>query len=67
MTRDEVLVLLRRRVKRCGSQAKTAAEIGVSPTYLSYVLRRMKTPGPRVLRYLGMQRRVRRDYVSNGR
>ena len=68
MTHAEVLVKLRRRVKRCGSQSKAAAAIGVSPVFLSYVLRGMRMPGPRVLRFLGMQRKVRRDvnYVRNG-
>jgi hypothetical protein len=34
-----------------------ADDIGsISVTYLSYVLRRMRPPGPRVLRYLGLEK-----------
>ena len=66
MTSDQLLARLRRFVARCGSQNKAAAEIGVSRSFLSYVLRGRKAPGPQVLKAIGMTRRVHRsvDYVS---
>ncbi len=44
---------LARRINAAGSQKALAAELGISQTYLSEIVRGVKEPGPAVLDPLG--------------
>jgi len=52
--------------KRCadGKQFVTAGELGVSPSYLNSVLKGRKEPGDKILRPLGLRKKV--IYVERG-
>lgn len=56
---DAVLGLLRREADAAGSQGKLAEQLGVSPQYLSEVMRGKKEPGPAILAPLMLSREVR--------
>jgi hypothetical protein len=58
MTLDSVIKLLRRRCTDAGSQLAAARELEVSPAYLCDVLARRREPGEKILRPLGLSRRV---------
>ena len=51
-----------------GTETALAAAMRISPQYLNDVLRRGRSPGPKILDYLGLEKRV--EYVTvkkNGR
>ena len=56
MTKADVLGLLHRRVAEAGSQADVARAFRVSTAYLGQVLNGERTPGPAILRGLGLAR-----------
>ena len=57
LTRDDVVNMLREQVKLCGYSQKTVAfNLGISPSYLSEILKYTREPGPKVLRVLGLRR-----------
>ena len=58
-TTDDVLHAIRKRVRAAGTQVRVAAELGVSPVYLSDVLARRRAPGPTLLAALGYTREPR--------
>ena len=58
-TTDDVLSAIRTRVKKAGTQVRVAADLGVSPVYLSDVLAGRRAPGPTLLRALGYARAAR--------
>lgn len=66
MTSDAVRQLLRTRVREWGDQLRAATQMGVSPQYLSDVLRG-KEPGPAILRALGLRRVVSYEPIRKGR
>ena len=53
-TLEQVVSLLRTR-QGDKSQSALAAEIGVTPAYITYVYQGRKLPGPSILRYLGLK------------
>jgi transcriptional regulator with XRE-family HTH domain len=55
VNRQAVLARLRKDVDRAGSQKALAAEIGISPAYLSDVLKENRVPGPSILRFYGLR------------
>ena len=59
---------LRNRVKReilkAGSLRNLARRWCVSPAYVSDVVLGRRTPGPAILKPLGLQRPIRRDYLA---
>jgi DNA-binding transcriptional regulator YdaS (Cro superfamily) len=58
MNAEDVRDLLRRKVEQAGSQAAWADERGVTPAYVSDVLRGTREPGPAILNALGLERVV---------
>lgn len=60
---ENPLALLEKRLETQTAVA-IAAEIGVSPAYLSMVRRDKKPIGPKVLAYLGIEKQV--TYKRNG-
>lgn len=58
MTIDGILKILRARIETEGSQMAVARNLGVSPQYLSDVLRRQREPGEKILEPLGLKRQV---------
>lgn len=53
MTRDDIILLLRKR-QGTRTQTELAADIGVSKQYLSDVVLGHRDPGPAILEYLGL-------------
>ena len=58
MTRETFQKHLRRSLKQHANQKEAARAWGVSPQYLSDVLRGHREPGPRLLEALGLRRVV---------
>ena len=56
MKHAEIISKLRKLVELHGSQEKAAAKLGLSQAYLGELLRGTRTPGPRVLKALGLVR-----------
>lgn len=64
----DALQILAKEVKRAGSQKQLAAELGISTQYLNDLLRGRRDFSDKVLKKLGLERRVvRRNGRSNGR
>ncbi len=62
MTVNDVINLLHEQVQLCGYSQKTVAfNLGISAQYLSDILNGRRMPGNKVLRGLGLIKRV--DYV----
>jgi hypothetical protein len=60
MSPTQLRILLRRRCDTTpGGQAAVARELGVSPQNLHDILNDRRTPGPTVLRSLGLKRVIR--------
>lgn len=58
LTYEELIALLRRRIKECGSQKDFAATAGISAQYVSDVLHGRREPGESILDALGLQKVV---------
>lgn len=59
LTHEDVVNLIRERVKLCGYCQKTVAfNLGVCEAYLSDILRYKRKPGAKVLRALGLKKKV---------
>jgi transcriptional regulator with XRE-family HTH domain len=58
LTYDELIALLRRRIKECGSQKDFAAVAGISAQYVSDVLHRRREPGEAILSALKLEKVV---------
>jgi DNA-binding transcriptional regulator YdaS (Cro superfamily) len=56
MTRRSIQQHLKQLVHDVGDQKTAATQIGVSPTYLSEVIRGTKPPGPKILKAIGFRR-----------
>ena len=54
MTHDLVLVDVACRIEEAGSLRKLAERWGISPAYLSDVMRKRRNPGPAILKHLGL-------------
>lgn len=55
---DDLVAELRHMVGEHGTQAKVAERLGISPAYLSDVMRRTKAPSDRLAEKLGYRREV---------
>jgi len=71
MTDDKLIDLLRREIAAAGGQSAFARKAGISPQYISEVLRWNKPIGPRLLDALGIEkiityRRKRDDESMEG-
>jgi DNA-binding transcriptional regulator YdaS (Cro superfamily) len=55
MTETQARTLLRQKVKHMGSQAALARACGVSPMYLSDVLKGRRPVGPKLLKAIGYE------------
>lgn len=55
LTKEDVIVLLRREIERMGSQRALARELDVSVQYISGILSGRNEPGPRVADRLGLR------------
>jgi DNA-binding transcriptional regulator YdaS (Cro superfamily) len=62
MSEDDVIRLIRTRVKAAGSQRALTREWGISPAHMSDVLSGRRGPGPKILDRLNLRRVVRVDY-----
>lgn len=62
MTADEVREVVGRLARQAGSLRALARSWGVSAAYLSDVLAGNRTPGPSILKRLGLSRVVRVEY-----
>ena len=49
---------LQREIQKHGNQKKTAKALGISQQFLTDVLKRRRSPGDRLLKALGMEKRV---------
>ena len=58
MREKTVVSILRVLAKSRGSLRALAREIGISPAYLSDVLRGNRYPGPKIAKYLSLKRKV---------
>lgn len=65
MTEADVLRVLARECRRCGTQAEWAKAQGISPTYVSDVLKGRRAPGDSILAALGFERVVTYRRKSN--
>jgi hypothetical protein len=63
---DEILARLRAVVERCDSQKAAAAQLGVSSSLLSQVLRSWRTPGPKLTRAIGFDVKRHRHFWKDG-
>jgi transcriptional regulator with XRE-family HTH domain len=64
MSQPEIVQIIRERIGK-GSQRDFAQSLGVSPSYLSDVLKGRRDAGPKVLAALGLKRVV--SYVAASR
>lgn len=64
--RRGVLIKLKRRCLGT-SQLRVAADMGVSPSYLSDVMTGHREPGPKILTALGLERVIRYRPISDER
>lgn len=55
MTREDVIALLRRFIAEHDTQGEAARKIGVSPGYLTDVLKGNREPGPSILSYFDIE------------
>ena len=53
-----ILNKLRREADTLGSFAKLAQRIGISAAYMSDVMSGKRNPGPKILQYLGLEKRA---------
>jgi transcriptional regulator with XRE-family HTH domain len=58
MTHAKLLTILASRALKAGSQARLAAELGISTGYLNDVMTGRKEPGKGILEPLGLERVV---------
>ena len=58
MTHRQLISKLTDMAKESGSQTALAAKFGVSPSYLSEVLRGTRLPGDKILAALGLEKRI---------
>jgi transcriptional regulator with XRE-family HTH domain len=58
MNEDAVIKRLREKVKELGTQDALAGAIGVTPMYISLVIRGKRPPSQKILDYLGLERSV---------
>jgi len=56
MNRDELVALLRKRIKQAGTQSALARELGITSAYLHDILNGNREPGENVLSALGLRR-----------
>jgi hypothetical protein len=66
MTESEVRALIRSAVASAPSLRQLAKQWGVSPAYLSDCCSRRRAPGPKLLKRLGIKRRVAVSYERVG-
>ncbi len=57
MTEIQFVTYLARKIKTVGSQKELAKQLGVSPAFLSEVLRGGRKPSPKLLAALGLKKR----------
>lgn len=62
LNRDQVIALIRELAKKEGTQEAAAAKIGIAPPYVSDLLRGKRNPGPEVLEFFGLEKKI--VYVS---
>ena len=59
MDKLDVVGLIREQVRLCGYSQKTVAfNLGVSPQYLSDILRYRREPGAKILRAMNLKKRI---------
>lgn len=56
MTEDQIIKLIKDK-KGDGSQSDLARAMGITPQYLHDVLNGRRAPGPKILEYLGIEKR----------
>ncbi len=64
MTEDEARELLRRTTKTAGGQKAWAQQVGISPAFVSDVLRGRRDLGERIPAALGLRRVVRYERIE---
>lgn len=52
---------LRREIVRNGNQKRTAEALGISQQFLTDVLKGRRSPGPKLLKAMGLERKI--EYV----
>lgn len=67
LTDVQVRGLVKREIIKAGSLRNLAKQWSVSPAYVSDVMLNRRLPGPAILKPLGLQRRIRRDYFATGK
>ncbi len=67
MTEHEILDILKHEQKLQETQAAYARRMGVTPQYLHDVFNRRRNPGPKILKFLGVEKIEEYVFVkSNG-
>lgn len=64
LTHEEFVEAIRQFAKGCESQAHAADRIGVSPSYLSDIVRGRRGPGEKIAQAMGFRRKT--SYVPVG-
>ena len=59
--------LMRRAIKKAGSQKAFAEAAGVTPPFIGMVLSREREPSPAILRTLGVRRIVRYQLIGSAK
>ena len=63
MTLDKVVEQLRREVAKAGSETAWAYPHGISQSYVNFVLRNVISPGPKMLKALGLKKVISYERV----
>lgn len=63
MTLDKVVEQLRREVAKAGSETAWAYPHGISQSYVNFVLRNVISPGPKMLKALGLKKVISYENV----
>ena len=62
--KEDIVSFLRHEQDRAGSLTALAKDVGVSLSYLSDVCNGRRDPGPVILKYLGLRKRVTYELID---
>lgn len=62
LDRDQVIALIKELVDKEGTQSAAADKIGIVHPYMSDLLRGKRDPGPEVLKFFGLEKKI--VYIS---
>ena len=62
LNRDDVIALIQELVEKEGTQSAAAAKLGIVASYMSDLLKGKRDPGPEVLNFFGLEKKI--VYIS---